>query len=89
MFHPIGYYLSDSSHQKGETASMYHRKGSFASVSVDQATRPIVLSSAIHPLSGASPSGLPGSDGNRKKANSILSLPFTPFLTSTTGSRLA
>ena len=29
MFHPVGYYLSDSFHQKGEAALMYHRKGSF------------------------------------------------------------
>jgi hypothetical protein len=30
MFHPVGYYLSDSSHQKGEAALMDHWKGSFA-----------------------------------------------------------
>jgi hypothetical protein len=35
MFHPVGYYLSDSSHQKGETALMYHWKGSFAGADGD------------------------------------------------------
>jgi hypothetical protein len=35
MFHPVGYYLSDSSHQVGEAASMDHWKGSFAGASGD------------------------------------------------------
>jgi hypothetical protein len=35
------------------------------SLTVNQPTRPIVLSSIAHPLSGASPSGLPGLGRNK------------------------